>query len=181
MTHLLPRDILTTMIEDIVLSPDITEPLTALLRSGPAPTPDPTSLERSMSALLTLSETVSPHDTAEPFLLLDVDWVITLPAAGAPPRPGIGPFCQLFIDHGVAIKLWSGAGAEHAKKEAHRVGIDKHVTAYLSKPDYPISQTAAISALGSAPILQVDDDATEAVADWPFLHLSPDVTTKEIQ
>ena len=34
--------------------------------------------------------------------------------------------------------------------------------------DYPMQEDAALAILGERPALQIDDDATERVADWPF-------------
>ena len=122
-----------------------------------------------------------PYDPAvylrwrpRPILLLDVDGVVTLIEPGAPMRPGIDLLCQAFVALGGSVVLWSGPGAEHAEEVATRVGIDKYVTKYLAKPDYPITEEAALLALQDIPVLQVDDDATERVGNWPFLHLPSD-------
>jgi hypothetical protein len=109
-----------------------------------------------------------------PILLLDVDGVINLIEAGCPIRPGIELLCQIFTALGGDIILWSGPGPEHALAEAKRAGITDYVTRYLAKPDCPITEEAALATVGAVPVLQVDDDITERVGAWPFLHLPVD-------
>lgn len=118
---------------------------------------------------------------AKPILLLDVDGVINLIEPGAPIRPGIEFLCQVFTALGGIIILWSGPGPEHARAEAERAGITSYVTKYLAKPDYPIAEDAALVAVGAVPVLQVDDDITERVGNWPFLHLPVDPDNPDLR
>lgn len=116
-----------------------------------------------------------------PILLLDVDGVVNLIEPDAPIRPGIELLCQLFTALGGDIFLWTGPGPEHAQIEAERAGITQYITKYLGKPDYPMTEEAALATVGAIPVLQVDDDITERVANWPFLHLPVDPDNPDLR
>lgn len=69
---------------------------------------------------------------------------------------------------GFEIVVWSGRGETVALRVALSFGLPTS-TRCFAKPDYPISLDAALALLGGAPVLQLDDDPTERVGDWPFL------------
>jgi hypothetical protein len=116
-----------------------------------------------------------------PVVLLDVDGVVNLIETDAPIRPGIELLCQAFVAAGADIYLWTGPGAYHAEREATRAGITKYITKFLGKPDYPMTEEAALVTVGCVPVLQVDDDITERVGSWPFLHLPVDPDNPELR
>lgn len=106
------------------------------------------------------------------YVLLDVDGIVNLVGPGAPIRPGLVLLCDMLTCLGYELRLWSAGGAAHARSEAERAGIHGSVTAYFDKAEYPMSEQAALAILGRRPALQVDDDPTERVADWPFMLLA---------
>jgi hypothetical protein len=113
--------------------------------------------------------------TTEPGLVvLDVDGCIMLVEPGYPIRPGILTMVKAFVQMGHEVVLWSAGGEEHAKEQALRAHIDEYVSHYYRKPEYPMTEADSLATLGRRPVLQIDDDHTERVADWPFLLVSMD-------
>lgn len=106
-----------------------------------------------------------------PLVVLDVDGTITNGriASRARPRPGIGLLFLVLRALDFEVVAWSAGGMAHARSSCAHVGLPVHRA--MAKPPYPITEAAAIAALGRRPVLQVDDDPAERVADWPFLHL----------
>jgi hypothetical protein len=99
-----------------------------------------------------------------PFILFDVDGVL-LDYDGEP-MPGMQRVLNILRLLGYDIKVWSAGGAEHAQDAASQFGLDAEC---YTKPTYPIQVLDAIALLGGAPALQLDDDPTEHVDNWPFL------------
>lgn len=102
------------------------------------------------------------------YVLLDVDGVC-VDYNGAP-MPGIGRLVKTFEALGYAVVLWSAGGRNYCWEAAARCGF-KPVNAF-TKPDYPIQEAAALALLKHPPVLQLDDDPTERVADWPFMEVT---------
>jgi len=111
---------------------------------------------------------VQVHDNVmPPYVLLDVDGVCV--DYYGRPMPGIERLVEVLRLLGFEIVLWSGGGAVYARKVAAALGFLTDVKRCYDKPDYPIQFDAALALLGRPPALQVDDDPTERVGDWPFL------------
>lgn len=81
--------------------------------------------------------------------------------------PGIQRLLGTLQLLGFEIRIWSAGGAERAQHVAASLGIPE--AKCYSKPEYPIQPEAALALLGDVPALQMDDDPTERVADWPFM------------
>ena len=69
------------------------------------------------------------------------------------------------------VVLWSAGGADYVQDTVATFGLHNYVHGWRRKPEYPPQEDEALSILGRKPDLQVDDDPSERVADWPFLHL----------
>ena len=68
---------------------------------------------------------------------------------------------------GYKIVFWSGGGKRWAESAARKYGLDG-IECYR-KPEYPIKLSDALALLKYPPVLQLDDDETEAVEGWDFL------------
>lgn len=101
------------------------------------------------------------------YVLTDVDGVLV--DYGGEPREGTLKIIRLFMELGVEVVVWSGNGAEYAKEVVDRLALP--VTRVLGKPDYPIRIDVALGLLSTTPVLQFDDDPTERVGNWPFMHI----------
>ena len=108
------------------------------------------------------------------YVLVDVDGVI-LDYAGKM-RWGVRNILHGFVEIGYELTLWSGNGEAHAHRTMRRADLPLSSRVF-AKPDYPIQLDAALELLGSVPVLQLDDDPTERVADWPFIHIPCDYGT----
>lgn len=137
-------------------------------------------------AALNAARTVDPA-AQEGIVLLDVDGVVACgrPARSCRPRPGIRDLVDVLTCAGHEVVLWSAGGAEHARAVAARIGIHGAVRRFHAKPDYPMTEEAALAVIGARPVLQVDDDRGERVADWPFMQIEgwygPDPAAQEVE
>ena len=104
------------------------------------------------------------------FILSDVDGVI-VDYYG---NPRLETIDLLWSFHALDFELviWSGGYAGYPREIADRFNLPVKRT--FKKPDYPIQLGAALELLGGVPALQLDDDPTERVADWPFIHIPCD-------
>jgi hypothetical protein len=106
--------------------------------------------------------------TENPLFVIDVDCTIYDNKEPTRRREGIELLFGSLALIG-EVHLWSAAGAEHAAAIAAAQGLQAYVAAVHDKPAYPPTEKDAIRILGRPAALQVDDDETERVADWPFL------------
>ena len=67
------------------------------------------------------------------------------------------------------VHLWSAGGESHARNIAQEFELTDTITDYHNKPAYPPTEKEAIRILGRVATLQIDDDPTERIADWPFV------------
>jgi len=71
-----------------------------------------------------------------PLICFDVDGTLLQNAAGADvPRPHVIKLLKLLHSKGNTIYVWSGGGAEYARIQATRLGLDDLITGYASKKD----------------------------------------------
>jgi NLI interacting factor-like phosphatase len=84
-------------------------------------------------------------------------------------RPGVRDLLDTLAMLGFQLVVWSSGGEEYARRVAEALGLHGAVWRYAAKPSYPMNEEAALAAIGRRPALQVDDDHTERVADWPFM------------
>ena len=108
-----------------------------------------------------------PDAAAPPMVLLDVDGVV-LDARGDP-MPGIGFALDLLACLGFEVVLWSAGGPAYAEAAGQRTGHHGAISGYRGKPTYPPTEEEALRFVRRRPVLQVDDDPTERVADWQFM------------
>lgn len=103
-------------------------------------------------------------------MLLDTDGVV-IDYQGEL-RPGIRDLMYGFIRFGFEIRMWSGVGYRHAADVAakHCLPCDSFTT----KPDYPMTRESVVAATKGVPAIQFDDDPSEYVGDWPFIHIHCD-------
>ena len=99
------------------------------------------------------------------FILFDTDGVV-IDYFGCE-RPGIRDLMVGFTKMGYEIRMWSGAGREHAAEVAQQFNLP--CTSFTTKPDYPMNRDVVSDVLDGTPTLQFDDDATEYVGEWPFI------------
>lgn len=102
-------------------------------------------------------------------VLLDIDGVIE--SGPKHSRPGMVLLCDTLTLLGFEVVAWSSGGAEHALKAVERCGLHGSIHRFLSKPDYPMTKASVLERVGQRPALQIDDDATERIGDWPFMLL----------
>lgn len=105
-------------------------------------------------------------------ILMDVDGTVSC-GRSAPrcrARPGMGVTIELLDALGYELAMWSAGGAQHAWAVAQHCGYAEHVHRFYGKPDGPMSPENALCVIGETvrPVLQVDDELTERVGDWPF-------------
>ena len=105
-----------------------------------------------------------------PFVLFDTDGVV-IDYYGVL-RPGIFQLMSGFWAMGYEVRMWSGAGAQHAMEVADEWHLP--CESFTTKPDYPMTREAVVAVLDGVPAIQFDDDATEYVGDWPFLLIACD-------
>lgn len=103
--------------------------------------------------------------SGQPFVLFDVDGCL-LDFHGEP-MPGVTRLLDTVRLLGFQVRVWSAGGEKWARKAADSLGATE--ARCYDKPDYPPTEADALVLLGSRPALQVDDDATERIADWPFM------------
>ena len=104
-------------------------------------------------------------------VLMDVDGCVNLIEPGLPIRPGILLLADTLACLGFEIVLWSAGGADHARNEAQRAGIHGSVLRYFDKLDYDDKDPQhVIDLIGSAPVLQIDDDWAERIGTWAFAY-----------
>lgn len=106
-----------------------------------------------------------------PMILFDVDGTISCGTPRCVPRPGMLLLCDTLACLGYELVAWSAGGAAHAQDHVERCGLHGSVHRYLTKPSYPITEEAALAVVGRRPALQIDDDPTERVGDWPFMQV----------
>lgn len=109
-------------------------------------------------------------------ILFDVDGVI-LSNTTRQLVPGIQMLIDVLRLLGFKIAIWSSLG-DHAQEAVDKLGLNG-VARCFEKPDYPIQLDAALALLGNPPALQLDDDATERVGDWPFAWIQHDESAVE--
>lgn len=105
-----------------------------------------------------------------PLIVVDVD--LTIFDEFADP-PQLMPNAKLLL-HALSllgeVHLWSGGGEQHCRVVAQTHKLGEFITDYHDKPRRPVQEAEAIQILGRAAALQIDDEPTERVADWPFVH-----------
>lgn len=171
-----------TPVPSFVVINEVAKPLRAALRPTPAaPQPD-AGLRDLIEAADTGGEVIHlavtptltaaldasrPDAAAPPMVLLDVDGVV-LDARGDP-MPGIGFALDLLACLGFEVVLWSAGGPAYAEAAGQRTGHHGAISGYRGKPTYPPTEEEALRFVRRRPVLQVDDDPTERVADWQFM------------
>jgi hypothetical protein len=110
-------------------------------------------------------------EVVEPLIIFDTDLVIGdgSPAPRCAHPRGLTVLISVLVALGYELRAWSAGGAEHARAVVAHAGLVDAFAAYHTKPDYPMTERACLAILGRRPALQVDDDPSERVADWPFL------------
>ncbi len=108
-------------------------------------------------------------DNEKPLFVLDVDLTI-YDGFARPPRliDGSKILLQTLSTLG-EVRLWSAGGESHAREVAQRFELADMISDYHDKPPYPPTEESAIRILGRKAALQIDDDVSERVADWPFV------------
>jgi hypothetical protein len=86
-------------------------------------------------------------------------------------RPGIRDLFDVLGCLGFRVVVWSAGGAKYAREVCEALNVHGSVREYADKPPYPMTEEEAEINLGRRPVLQIDDDPTERVADWPFMVL----------
>ena len=102
-----------------------------------------------------------------PFVLFDVDGVVV--DYDGKLRPGARELMIGFAAMGYEIRMWSGNGCEHASDVAEK--YDLPCESFTTKPPYPMTRTSVVNVMAGTPSLQFDDDYSEYVGDWPFVHI----------
>src|SRR4051812_23995726 len=114
--------------------------------------------------------TPSPQTTeglgATPLVLFDIDGVIL--GVDGTPVPSAPALIDTLMCLGFEVHFWSAGGTRHVGDALQRAGIYGSFGAH-DKPIYPPTEAAALKIIGRRPALQIDDDPTERVADWPFM------------
>jgi hypothetical protein len=121
----------------------------------------------------------SPTETPERLdIVFDVDGVIS---NGQHPnmtvngrrtivgRPGMQELFDTLAELGYHIVVWSAGGAKYARQVCEALNLHGSVAYYADKPPYPPMIEEVEISLGRLPRLQIDDDPTERVGDWPFM------------
>lgn len=114
--------------------------------------------------------TAQPAPTDRPVVLFDVDGVLT--QRDGTPTPGIARLVDVLQLLGFEVRFWSAGGVAHIGETLAKVGIYGMFT-LRPKPEYPIAVERAVEAIGGRVALQIDDDPTERVGDWPFMQWDP--------
>lgn len=104
-------------------------------------------------------------------VLFDVDGVLSDGRIWrrATARPGVQTTLDTLACLGFQLIAWSSGGAEYAQRVCEALVLHGSIWRYASKPAYPMTEEAALAVIGSRPVLQIDDDPTERIADWPFM------------
>jgi len=108
----------------------------------------------------------SAETAMSPIVLFDIDGVIL--SADGTPLPGAGWLVDTLMCLGFEVRFWSAGGTRHAGEAINRAGIYGSFTIH-EKPTYPPTEDDALRIVGRRPALQIDDDHTERIADWPFM------------
>lgn len=101
------------------------------------------------------------------FVLFDTDGVVVDYDGNL--RPGVRDLMAGFAAMGYEIRMWSGNGCEHASDVAEQ--FDLPCESFITKPAYPMTHNSVVKVMGGTPLLQFDDDSTEYVGDWSFIHV----------
>lgn len=111
----------------------------------------------------------------EPGLVVfDVDLTLGCEHAGTFAfRPGVVEFADTLLRAGYRLVFWTAGPLRHVLDVADASGLRPRLAGCHRKPEYPIREEEALRLLGERAALTVDDDATEAVPGWPFLHVLP--------
>ena len=104
-------------------------------------------------------------------VLLDVDGVIAdgQAAKKCAPRPGIRLLVDTLARLDYEVVAWSAGGVLHARDVVYACGLNCVIHRFLNKPDLPMQEEDALRLVGERPALQIDDDPSERVGDWPFM------------
>lgn len=104
----------------------------------------------------------------KPLFILDVD--LTIHDAFSRPTAMIKGTRLLLqvLDALGEVRLWSAGGASHCRQIAQTYELTDLVADYHDKPR-PNTEEEALRILGRKATLQIDDDPSERIADWPFV------------
>lgn len=104
----------------------------------------------------------------KPLFVVDVDLTI-YDCFSRPPRliDGSRLLLQTLSSIG-EVRLWSAGGETHCRQIAQRYELTDFIANYHDKPR-PNTEEEALRILGRKAILQIDDDPSERIADWPFV------------
>jgi hypothetical protein len=105
-------------------------------------------------------------DVERRIVLFDIDGVVL--AVDGTPMPGAQALVDTLMCLGYEVHFWSAGGTLHVADALQRAGIYGGFKAH-EKPTYPPTEDEALRIVGRRPALQIDDDPTERVADWPFM------------
>lgn len=107
-----------------------------------------------------------------PIVIFDVDGV--LGDGSVAPKclhaPGLLMLTSGLITLGYELHAWSAGGDTHAHDVVKHGGMSRMFVRYHDKAPYPMHEADALAILGARPVLQIDDDISERVSDWAFLH-----------
>lgn len=109
----------------------------------------------------------------KPIILSDVDGVLNRSNQSweFEPVKEWRQFMTLLNSMGYEIVLWSGGGAKWAEWHANKLGVAHFVTRYFDKFPYLEATVEQVRGLlGAVPVMQIDDDVTEAIQGIPFHH-----------
>ena len=100
-------------------------------------------------------------------VLFDVDG--TLLRRDGSIRPGAALVIRTLMALDYSVHFWSGQGEHHARMVANSIGLGlPHIPCH-TKPPYPMAEHTALRIIGERPVLQIDDQRSDRIADWPFM------------
>jgi len=106
-----------------------------------------------------------------PLFIIDVDWTITDCGEPRRIRPGMRQLLGVLSVAG-EVHAWSAGGQAHVREVIDEFKLGEYIVAAHDKPPYPPREEEALAILGRKPMLQLDDDLSEQIADWPFIALN---------
>lgn len=106
-------------------------------------------------------------------IVFDVDCTLVDATPEYNLRPGVHELFEWLTSVGYRIALWSGGGEDHVREVAFFRYLIRYNCSMYRKPSFPLTARDALTILGEAPLLIIDDDAHEAVPGWNFHHIEP--------